>query len=76
LVKKYLILNRIDKNIAENFQEIVIKALIVTVYFIYLLHLNMKFLIKEIRQRFLLVPYDVKYWIINAVMAEDKNDTL
>jgi hypothetical protein len=75
-VKEYLTSDQLNNNITENFQEIAAKASITTVCLAYLLHLDIELLTKEIRQRFPLAQYSARYWMINAVVAEGKDNTL
>jgi ankyrin repeat protein len=75
-VKEYLTSDRLDNDIAQNFQEVVAKALIAIVCLAYLLHLDLALPIKEIRKRFPLAQYCARYWIIYAAVAESKDETL
>jgi hypothetical protein len=52
LVKEYLTLDRLNNNIAQKFQEIVAKALIVIVCLIYLLYLDLDIPTKELKKTF------------------------
>ena len=75
-IREYLTSNRLDNNIAQNFQEIAAKASIATVCLAYLLHLDVELPTKEIRQRFPLAQYSARYWITYAAVAESKDETL
>ena len=75
-VKEYLTSNRLDKDIAQSFQETVAKASIAIVCLAYLLHLNLALPVAEIRERFPLAQYCAKYWITYAAVAESKDKTL
>ena len=75
-VKEYLTSNRLDNNIAQNFQEVAAKASIATVCLAYLLHLDMELPTEEIRQRFPLAQYSARYWITYAAVAESKGEKL
>ena len=75
-VKEYLTSNRLDKDIAQSFQEIVAKASIAIVCLAYLLHLDLVPSIAEIQGRFPLAQYCAKYWITYAAVAESKDETL
>ena len=75
-VKEYLTSNRLDNNIAQNFQEIAATASIATVCLAYLLHLNIELPTEEIRQTFPLAQYSARYWITYAAVAESKDETL
>jgi ankyrin repeat protein len=75
-VKEYLTSNLVDRNIAQDFQEIAAKASIATVCLAYLLHLDMELPAKEIEQRFPLAQYSAKYWIAYAAVAENEHEIL
>jgi hypothetical protein len=75
-VKEYLTSSQLDKDIAENFQEITARATIATVCLAYLLHLDRESPTKEIRERFPFVQYSARYWMSNAAVAESDNKIL
>ena len=75
-VKEYLISDRLDKDIAQSFQEATAKAMIGTVCLAYLLHLNQSIGIKEIRETFPLAQYSARYWMSHAAVAEGKDKIL
>jgi hypothetical protein len=69
-VKEYLTSNWLDKDIAQNFHKTAARASIATVCLAYLLHIDVKLLAKDIRQRFPLAQYSARYWMSNAAVAE------
>jgi tetratricopeptide (TPR) repeat protein len=75
-VKEYLTSNRLDKDIAQSFQEIVAKASIAIVCLAYLLDLDLELPTREIREKFPLAQYCATYWMTNAAVAEGKNEKL
>ena len=75
-VKEYLTSGRLDKDIAQNFQEIAAKASIAIVCLAYLLRLDVDLQPDEIRMTFPLAEYCARYWMIHAVEAEEKDETL
>src|SRR5438045_3354197 len=75
-VKEYLTSDRIDKAIAESFQEVVPKASIATVCLAYLLDLDRDLPTKELRKTFPLAQYCARYWITFAAVAESKDEIL
>jgi hypothetical protein len=75
-VKEYLTSDRIDKAIAESFQEAAAKVSIATVCLAYLLHLDQDLPIQEIKEAFPLAQYTARYWITFAAVAESKDETL
>src|SRR5271156_2689596 len=75
-VKEYLTSNRLDKDIAKNFQEVAAKTSIAIVCLAYLLHLDQDLPIQEIKENFPLAQYSARYWMINATVAERGSDML
>ena len=75
-VKEYLTSNRLDKDIAQKFQEITAKTTIAIVCLAYLSHIDVKLPTKEIRQRFPLAQYSARFWMAYAAVAESKDETL
>jgi ankyrin repeat protein len=75
-VKEYLISNRLDNDISQDFHEINAKASMATVCLAYLLQLNNRLPVQEIRQRFPLAQYSAEFWITFAAVAERKDETL
>ena len=75
-VKEYLTSDRLDNDVAQNFQEVVAKTSIAIVCLAYLLHLDLALPIKKIRERFPLAQYCARYWTIYAAVAESKDETL
>jgi hypothetical protein len=75
-VKEYLTSERLDKDVAHNFQEVAAKASIATVCLAYLLHLDQDIPINKIRETFPLAKYSARYWMSHAVVAEGKDGKL
>jgi hypothetical protein len=75
-VKEYLTSRRLDKDIAQSFQEVTAKASIAKVCLAYLLHLDRDIPTNGIRETFPLAQYSARYWIDHAAMAEGKDRKL
>ena len=75
-VKEYLTSDRLDKDIAQNFQEVAAKASIATVCLAYLLHLDQTFQSRRSERDFPLAQYCARYWMTYAAVAEGKDETL
>ena len=75
-VKEYLTSKRLDKDIAQSFQEVAAKASIAKVCLAYLLHLDQDIPINGIRETFPLAEYSARYWMDHAAMAEGKDGKL
>jgi len=70
-VKEYLMSNRLDSDIAQDFQESTARAAIARVCLAYLLHLTQEVPPKDIMQRFPFAHYSARFWMTNAAGAKD-----
>ncbi|KAF2180825.1 purine and uridine phosphorylase [Zopfia rhizophila CBS 207.26] len=75
-VKEYLTSNRLQKDIAQDFEEVAAKASIAKVCLTYLLHLDRELPRNTIRETFPLAQYSARYWMSHAAVAEGKDETL
>lgn len=69
-VKEYLTSNRLEKDLMPSFQEISAKASIATICLAYLLQLDGKLPVLEIRKNFPLAQYCARYWMSHAAVTE------
>jgi hypothetical protein len=72
-VKEYLTSNRLDRDIAPNFQEPTARAAIARVCLAYILHFNEELAVDDVVQRFPFAQYSARYWMTNAAEANDKD---
>ncbi|KAI9772611.1 MAG: hypothetical protein M1839_002424 [Geoglossum umbratile] len=75
-VKEYLTSERLDKDVAHNFQAVTARASIATVCLAYLLHLNRSIQVEKIKETFPLARYSARYWMDHVAMAEGKGGKL
>jgi hypothetical protein len=75
-VKEYLTSTRLDIEFLQYFQEINAKASMAIICLAYLLQLNSKLPVDEIKRKFPLAHYSAKFWIIFAVVAESTDEKL
>ncbi|KAH0562440.1 hypothetical protein GP486_002865, partial [Trichoglossum hirsutum] len=75
-VKEYLTSERLDKDVAHNFQEVAARASVATACLAYLLHLDQNIRIEKIKEMFPLAQYSARYWMDHAAMAEGKDEKL
>ncbi|KAF3113826.1 hypothetical protein TWF706_009196 [Orbilia oligospora] len=77
-VKEYLTSNRLDSDIAQNFQDTIAKETIASVCLAYLLHLNYsrKTPLQTIRFNYPFAQYCARYWIKFARVSEGDNEEL
>ena len=69
-VKEYLTSNRLEKDLTPSFQEISAKASIATICLAYLLQMDAKLPVLEIRENFPLAQYCARYWMSHAAVTE------
>jgi len=69
-VKEYLTSNRLEKDLTPSFQEMTAKASIATICLAYLLQLDGKLPVLEIRENFPLAQYCARYWMSHAAVTE------
>ena len=70
-VKEYLTSNRVRKDLCHYFRETTARASITTVCLAYLIHLDQKLLVREIRKRFPFAQYCARYWVTHAIAGEE-----
>ncbi len=69
-VKEYLTSNRLENDLTPSFQEISAKASIATICLAYLLQLDGKLPVLDIRENFPLAQYCARYWMSHAAVTE------
>ncbi|PWI63948.1 hypothetical protein PCL_02264 [Purpureocillium lilacinum] len=69
-VKEYLMSDRLDAAVAEDFKEINARGSIAEVCLAYLLDLDPSLTISELREICWLAQYSARYWAENAMVAE------
>jgi hypothetical protein len=73
-VKEYLTSNRLDDEIALDFQECHARAMIARVCLAYLLHFGEEVAASDIMESFPFTGYAAQSWMTNAVGAQDTDD--
>jgi ankyrin repeat protein len=73
-VKEYLTSNRLDSDVAPNFQEPAARAAIARACLAYLLHFNEELPANDLVQRYPFAQYSARYWIAHAAEAKDKDN--
>ena len=75
-VKEYLTSNRLDSDVAANFQEPTARAAIAQACLAYILHFNEEILVEGVVQRYPFAQYSARYWMAHAAKAKDKDKRL
>ncbi|KAF2259137.1 hypothetical protein CC78DRAFT_586295, partial [Lojkania enalia] len=70
-VKEYLMSNRLDSDIAPDFQKTTASTAIAKTCLAYLLHFNQEIPSRDILPRFPFAQYSARFWMTNAAGAKD-----